>query len=433
MQTVGVRPLSLGVFFLLLSGCFDGSDDGDGFADNSGIFLQFTNPGEVELIQTPDITVNIVGTASSDTEIEKVEWINDRGGRGFANGKEKWVTGNIVLQLGMNKITITATDADGDKTEKSLTVEREAKGTPAAEQKDPVAMYSYRADLGSAAPVEGATIDPHLVYFFMEPGSDWSKRGVEEIAYVCCKGISGPGEGDGFDARVVAGSAPWIAAIDLSGYAPGGVRRLRTATSFSNNSDPSAPVFDFILAGSAEPPNAPPTISGTPPSGATVGLLYSFTPTARDSDGDSLSFSITNLPGWADFDPTTGHVSGKPTVNDTGIFSNIQISVSDGRASANLAAFAIVVQATGSGSATLTWNPPMFRVDGSPLNDLAGYEIRFGNASRSYSNRITLNNPGLASHAVDGLGAGTWYFAVLAFDSSGQLSAPSAEAQKTIR
>src|SRR5215470_7420597 len=41
------------------------------------------------------------------------------------------------------------------------------------------------------------------------------------------------------------------------------------------------------------------TLSGTPPKTATVGQAYSFKPTATDSAGKALSFSVQNKPAWA--------------------------------------------------------------------------------------------------------------------------------------
>ena len=49
-----------------------------------------------------------------------------------------------------------------------------------------------------------------------------------------------------------------------------------------------------------------PTISGTPPNQALQGQQYSFTPTASDPNGDSLTFTITGTPPWATFNATTG-------------------------------------------------------------------------------------------------------------------------------
>ena len=84
-------------------------------------------------------------------------------------------------------------------------------------------------------------------------------------------------------------------------------------------------------------------ISGTPPTSVTQGTAYSFQPTASDPDGNPLTFSITNRPSWATFSTTTGRLQGTPTASNVGTISNIAISVSDGQATAQLPAFAIVV------------------------------------------------------------------------------------------
>ncbi len=93
--------------------------------------------------------------------------------------------------------------------------------------------------------------------------------------------------------------------------------------------------------------NGPPVISGTPMGTATAGMPYSFTPIASDPDGDQLTFTITNKPGWAAFDTRTGTLSGTAGEADIGKSSSgIVISVSDGEFSATLPVFAIAVQAT---------------------------------------------------------------------------------------
>ncbi len=86
-----------------------------------------------------------------------------------------------------------------------------------------------------------------------------------------------------------------------------------------------------------------PTIGGTAGTTATVGTAYSFKPNAADSDGDSLSFTIQNKPAWAALNAQTGELSGTPTA--AGTFANIAIAVSDGKMSAALPAFQIVVAA----------------------------------------------------------------------------------------
>ncbi|ABM26496.1 Fibronectin, type III domain protein [Shewanella sp. W3-18-1] len=90
-------------------------------------------------------------------------------------------------------------------------------------------------------------------------------------------------------------------------------------------------------------PNGAPTISGTPALSINQDTLYSFIPTATDTAGDTLTFSITNKPTWATFEPATGALTGTPTNADIGITNGIVISVSDGTLSASLPAFSITV------------------------------------------------------------------------------------------
>jgi hypothetical protein len=87
---------------------------------------------------------------------------------------------------------------------------------------------------------------------------------------------------------------------------------------------------------------------------------------------------------------------------------------------------------SGTGSATLSWQPPTERVDGSPLPRLSGYRILYGQQSRRYTYTIEITNPGLTRYFIDGLGEGWWYFAIVAIDSDGLASPPSGEASKRI-
>ena len=189
------------------------------------------------------------------------------------------------------------------------------------------------------------------------------------------------------------------------------------------------PAFAIVVSAA---PNRPPVISGTPPSSVVTGNAYSFQPTASDPDGNPLTYSITNAPSWATFDTATGRLQGTPSAGQVGTYSNIAISVSDGSASASLAAFSINVVAVANGSATLTWTPPTTNTDGSPLTNLAGYRVRWGPAPGNYTNTVTLNNPGLASYVVTNLVPGTHYFVVTAVNSSGVESRLSNVASKTM-
>jgi hypothetical protein len=180
------------------------------------------------------------------------------------------------------------------------------------------------------------------------------------------------------------------------------------------------------------PANQSPTIAGAPTSTVMQGNAYVFTPLASDPDGDTLTFTVTNLPGWAAFDSSTGGVSGTPSSADVGTYTNISINVSDGSTNASLPGFSIAVVATATGSTTLTWNPPTQNTDGSPLTDLAGYRVYWGTSQGSYTNSATISNPGLSSYVVDQLTPATWYFAVTAVNAAGAESAHSNTASMQI-
>lgn len=91
--------------------------------------------------------------------------------------------------------------------------------------------------------------------------------------------------------------------------------------------------------------NRPPTITGIPATAVDQGEMYSFTPIVHDPDkGDAMTFRISNKPGWAEFDPETGTLSGTPHNEDVGTTEGIVITVTDACGeSSDLASFPITV------------------------------------------------------------------------------------------
>jgi len=168
--------------------------------------------------------------------------------------------------------------------------------------------------------------------------------------------------------------------------------------------------------------NSPPSLSGTPDGVVLENSFYEFVPSASDRDGDALTFTINNGPGWADFDPTTGALYGTPDAADVGQYSAIQIAVSDGLSTAELPAFDIDVTSVTLASVTLQWQPPTENTDGTPLTDLAGYRIYYGVDPAELSSLIELPNPGLTTYVVEELTPSTWYFAMTSVNDQGQES-----------
>lgn len=149
------------------------------------------------------------------------------------------------------------------------------------------------------------------------------------------------------------------------------------------------PIFSLTVNSS----NTAPTISGTPQTSVNAGNAYSFQPTAADVDaGTTLTFSITNRPGWASFSSTTGRLSGTPTNTNAGTISGIVISVSDGTASTALSAFSLTVNSVNS--APVVSNSPA-----TSVNQGSAYSYTPA-ASDPDGNTLTFsitNRPGWAS------------------------------------
>lgn len=107
------------------------------------------------------------------------------------------------------------------------------------------------------------------------------------------------------------------------------------------------------------------TVSGSPPTTATVGSAYSFQPSVSDPSGRKVTFTIYNKPSWASFSATTGRLSGTPAAANVGAYRYVQIAGSDGATTSWLRAYTLTVSAassTGSGSTSAT----RLTIGGSP-------------------------------------------------------------------
>jgi hypothetical protein len=205
-----------------------------------------------------------------------------------------------------------------------------------------------------------------------------------------------------------------------------------TATPTPGNSEPVEESTD-----AEQSANQVPEISGNPSNSVDVGDSYSFTPGATDSDNDDLTFSVTNLPAWAQFDNQSGTLSGTPTVDDVGDYNNIVITVSDGTDEASLNAFAITVNPVNvesvTGSISLRWVAPTTRTDGSELSlsEIQGYCIYVGTTSDNLEMIADLNQSDIVSYELSDLELGDYYVAVTVYDQQNVMSGLSNVVMKT--
>jgi hypothetical protein len=181
--------------------------------------------------------------------------------------------------------------------------------------------------------------------------------------------------------------------------------------------------------------NAAPTISPSTLEDAQVGANFDYQPVAQDPENDALRFSAANLPPWASLDPTSGRISGVPGPGDVGVYESVTITVADATHEVASAPFAITVLQTadaGIGVASLQWAAPVSKVNGSPLDDLAGYRVLYGRDRDDLDNSVLITDPTATSYQFSTLPSGTWYFAVVAVSACG-LEGPATElASKSI-
>ena len=85
--------------------------------------------------------------------------------------------------------------------------------------------------------------------------------------------------------------------------------------------------------------NNPPTVTPTDQT-KTVGQIISYTPSASDPDGDTLTWTYSGLPPGLAFDSSSGQVSGSPT--QAGTFT-VSVMVSDGNGGTDTETFTCTV------------------------------------------------------------------------------------------
>ena len=185
----------------------------------------------------------------------------------------------------------------------------------------------------------------------------------------------------------------------------------------------------LLFAGCADKTtNNPPTISGDPPTQVQEDDPYSFVPTAKDSEGDTLTFSITNQPSWASFDSTTGKLSGTPANKDVGTTKGIVITVTDSAdGKASLEPFDLEVSnvndpptAGEDAVSTNEGSPVIIRVlandsdlDGDVLN-ISGVDT-----SSNEGGAVTDNNDGTLTYTPKAGFSGSDYFSYTVSDGNG--------------
>jgi len=84
--------------------------------------IAITSPTSSATFTTVSGALNLGGTAADNTGVFQVRWSNDRGGSGVALGASAWSVLNVALLPGLNNLTVTAWDANGNAASAKLAV-----------------------------------------------------------------------------------------------------------------------------------------------------------------------------------------------------------------------------------------------------------------------------------------------------------------------
>jgi uncharacterized protein (TIGR03437 family) len=90
--------------------------------DKQSPSITITTPTTAPTWITTNSLLTLRGTASDNNSVTHLRWSNDRGGEGSVSGADTWVARNVPLRTGVNKITLTAFDSNGNTATKTLLV-----------------------------------------------------------------------------------------------------------------------------------------------------------------------------------------------------------------------------------------------------------------------------------------------------------------------
>ena len=200
----------------------------------------------------------------------------------------------------------------------------------------------------------------------------------------------------------------------------------------SDSSSHNDALLTTASASTPAPISSVPTIAVDASAPARAGVRYELQPAVSNADNARLTFSAENLPPWASIDAASGTISGTPQSTDIGEHEAIVIKVADAAHRAATMPFTISVIGAAEGVARLEWQRPSSKLDGSTLDDLAGYRICYGRDPEELDHSVFISDPLQTSYEFSTLDAGLWYFAVISVNANGLEGPPNGTARKMI-
>ena len=139
-------------------------------ADKDGPDLHITSPTPEEWYSSPDDKVSLEGTVTDKSGVAEVSWKTEKGEDGTASVEDDtFKAENIKLEKGDNKITVSAKDKKGNKSETELNVSYNKDVTFGEIKLNPNFLYKGESKKeitvnAEVEPAEGKTLDKVKLY-----------------------------------------------------------------------------------------------------------------------------------------------------------------------------------------------------------------------------------------------------------------------------
>jgi hypothetical protein len=161
-------------------------------------------------------------------------------------------------------------------------------------------------------------------------------------------------------------------------------------------------------------------------SDASVATVTPPASTGTDSSTSTGSTPIASTPG-ASTSLASTPIASTPVASDPVASTSGSSGSSSGTTSSSGSS-----GTTTADNVTLSWSAPTENTNGSALTNLAGYIIYYGTSASAMTQTIDVNTVGMLTYVVDNLSAGSWYFQIVAVNSAGEQSSPSATVSASI-
>jgi uncharacterized protein YjdB len=159
------------------------------------------------------------------------------------------------------------------------------------------------------------------------------------------------------------------------------------------------------------------------------GATRQFTATGAYTDGSTQN--LTAAVTWGSSNAAVSTISNAAGSNGlaTAVAAGTAtISAVSGSVSSSTT---LTVSSGTPGGASLAWDPPATNADGTAFANLAGYKLYYGTSPGSYT--VVIDVGTATTYDIAGFAPGTYYFAVTAYDTSGNESSYSNEVSWTVQ